>query len=44
MTERLNVGTNRGKAVRVLAALNFMGVLRDIAKVAHAEKKVGDVP
>ena len=52
-TERVNVGTNRGKAVGVLLALNSTRVHRDIDrnlsysnhhKVPHAEKKVGDVP
>ena len=51
--ERVNVGANRGKAVGVLVVLNSMRVHRDIDrnlsylnhhKVAHAEKKVGDVP
>lgn len=44
VTERLHVGTNRGKAVGVLAALNSMKVYRNIDKVAHAGKKLGDVP
>ena len=51
--ESVNVGANRGKAVGVLVALNSMRVHRDIDrnlsylnhhKVAHAEKKLGDVP
>ena len=52
-TERVNVGTNSGKAVGVLVALNSMRVHRDIDrnlsylnhhKEAHTEKKVGYAP